>query len=433
MEFNNTDPVAPSTQFIYVDTASRAKTDATINAIATRALAGKVNDRQARWMILAELLATDIPQRVAARTPGLYAQTREDLRDAIIQLLEQKAIQEDGGLDLEKAASKSTCGWAYNLARSAVPSLLRNLSRATTDKVELVDQVNTPSDTELPNAADFAFHFAAVDPAIDDEPDDETDELFEGTAHHFEVAALNTRLHQRRALAAQALRAAYQVERPIRPSDPMERELVRDLLASDEIPSSQQGELPHVDAGVAAQSMAYDFAPREARSSLDRAKQALASLWDDYSAEEREKLAKHPGVAHTLAMDAVSLLQRPHRRAVSAVLSAMRSTFETETSTYRPWRALTRALLDSWLASETESRSDFDTRSDQAEIEAKRMSDMVSWPERVHAMAQWPGAPLGETPDDVHTFIARAFTAVVGDPSAAEVAPEVNHKAQTSA
>jgi hypothetical protein len=388
-------------------TSALARTDVVdtrATDIANQVLNGSISERDGRWMIVTDILSTDVVFTVARwRRFDATAQEREDLIPEFNELVQRKALQEtEGGMDLVRiAAGTSACGWARNLLRNGgMQSELRDMRRIT-NRNSTIDPTLDLSGSEGVSYADMAFHTDSVTPDFDGaitgqaEANEEIDDLQE----EFLSAAAGKRSGARLMLAAQTMQKAFKFSAPIRPMDPFEREFVRNTVSEDENAA--------VEAVTAMHALITSVQTEEQRNIDPR----MLALWDDYSVDELHRLSLMlPEAAQTLVLAAVALKPRPSRDHLAATLWIVRNADKS-----KGWTTFSKRLFDSWVAIEVEAVSEFSSKVPTDEDTAKRLSAALAWPELVAEAAAMPTQPLGGTEREISDFFAEAFTLSLND------------------
>ena len=381
--------------------------DANIAILAAKALTGEMPEAEARWFILEEIEKAGIADQVARSTPDIDNQMRNDLRERLGQLIETKILLEsDGGFDLRQVRTRtdgtkpsSACGYARELAKSAVRSSLRDI-RHYNEKYLPVDPTDDPmnSDDEVRSHAALAFHrntseFKSFDQELRDL---ETEEHLEEFNETIAGARSTRRLHE----GARAIRREYKLAELIRPSDMLERESIRAALEADDTLAyrSVQAHNMLVEDQESAQTLTID--------------DKFLALWDDYTTQMKDILDDLPfKVAHALALAAVAAYPKPSRDAVEKTASMMTlvSGNDASRAASRTFRPLAKSLVDSWVASECEAVSEFNTKSAELTIEqeAAHMDLALSFNDKAAWAANLPGAPFGRHAGAVAAFIHR--------------------------
>lgn len=379
--------------------------DAHIKTIAIKALSGEISEESARWDILAALTEAAPWATVARSTPDIDAQLRADLSESLYALIEMKVIEPKlGGFDLRYASRTSACGWARQLSRTAVPSRLRDLRNLGKKSVMVDPLINPTNDMDgatVNKAVTMAFHNHSAD--IRTAVDELHDLSIETLRESFSEAAAGTRSGRRLHLAARALREAFKLPEPIRPTDFLEREWIRIAIEADE-------DLARKSA-AAFLALTVSVQDDEQVKMDDR----LLFVWDDFTSEQLNDLSIKPAaIAHTLMLSAVSGQPKPSRDAIDQTISLIVTATgnDANRTTNREFRPLARQLVTSWAIVECEAVSDFNTKSAGAvniEKELQRMTDALAWPEISAKIAALPGAPLGNTADAVGAWVASAI------------------------
>ena len=365
--------------------------------IARLALTGETTEVEARRAIAAILVQADIPAYVSRGVREIDQQTRIDLTERLQELQVIKVMQQtDGGLNLGMLLDgASLSGWARNLARIAAQSKLRDI-RKVTNRESLIDPLDAGRENEFGEVyssyAETMFHTASVE--FDTDLEDDTEEDTDRITENFAAAAGGLRPSGYLRLAAAAFLKSSQLPAVVRPENPIDREWVR-TVATEDVALVRK-------SIIAMQNLVVDVMTDEDRLINTR----LLALWDDYSADNMATLLKMPDKAiQLLIWSAVSQFPRPSRDVIAMSLRTMRMADEGTN-----WKTLTRDLLDSWLATEAEAFSEFDTKGGRDEDKAKaRVTAALNWPTVVAEVIARKGSPLGRTEEDVSRWITSTF------------------------
>ncbi|WIE80891.1 hypothetical protein [Curtobacterium sp. MCSS17_016] len=371
--------------------ASTDVVDTRATAIANQVLTGAISERDGRWMIVTDILSTDVVFTVARwRRFEATAQEREDLIPEFNELVQRKALQEtEGGMDLVRIAKgTSACGWARNLLRNGgMQSELRDMRRITNRNATIDPTLDLSGSEGGVSYADMAFHTDSVTPDFDGaitgqaEANDEMDDLQE----EFLSAAAGKRSGARLMLAAETMRKAFKLSAPIRPLDPFDREFVRNTVSEDENAA--------VESVLAMHALITSVQTEEQRNIDPR----MLALWDDYSVDELHRLSLMlPDAAQALVLAAVALKPRPSRDHLATALWVVRHRHDA-----KGWMAFTKRLFESWVAIEVEAVSEFSSKAPSNEDIAKRLTAALAWPELVAAAVAMDGQPLGKSEREV--------------------------------
>lgn len=391
----NTTPALASTDVV----------DTRATDIAKQVLAGTISERDGRWMIVTDILSTDVVFSVTRwRRFDASVQEREDLIPEFNELVQRKALQEtEGGMDLTRIANgTSACGWARNLLRNGgMQSELRDMRRITNRNATIDPTLDLSGAEGGVSYAEMAFHTDSVTPDFDGavtgqaEVNEEMDDLQE----EFLSAAAGKRSGARLMLAAQTMQKAFKFSAPIRPLDPFDREAVRNLVSKDENAA--------VESVTAMHALITSVQTEEQRNIDPR----MLALWDDYSVDELHRLSLMlPEAAQTLVLAAVALKPRPSRDHLSIALWVIRARHEG-----KGWQAFSKRLFESWTALEVEAVSEFSSKAPSEEDTAKRLSAALAWPELVVEAIALPGQPLGASEREISDLFALVFASCLND------------------
>ncbi len=384
-------------------TSALARTDVVdtrATDIANQVLAGNISERDGRWMIVTDILSTDVIYSIArSQRFEATAQEREDLIGEFSELVQRKALQEtEGGMSLQYLAKgTSACGWARQLLRNGgAQSELRDMRRIS-NRNSYVDPTLDLSGAEGGvSYAQMAFHTDAIEPDFDGaitgqaEKNEEMDDLQE----EFLSAAAGKRSGARLMLAAQTMQKAFKFSAPIRPLDPFDREFVRNTVSAN--PEAA------VESVLAMHALITSVQTEEQRNIDSR----MLALWDDYSVDELQRLSVMlPDAAQTLVLAAVALKPRPSRDHLAATLWVVRNSDKS-----KGWMAFSKRLFESWVAIEVEAVSEFSSKAPTEEDTKKRLTAALAWPELIAEAIAMPTQPLGATEREVSDFFAEAFT-----------------------
>lgn len=385
--------------------ASTDVVDTRATDIANQVLAGTISERDGRWMIVTDILSTDVVFTVARwRKFEATAQEREDLIPEFNELVQRKALQEtEGGMDLVRIANgTSACGWARNLLRNGgMQSELRDMRRITNRNATIDPTLDLSGAEGGVSYAEMAFHTDSVTPDFDGaitgqaDTNDEMDDLQE----EFLSAAAGKRSGARLMLAAQTMQKAFKLSAPIRPMDPFDREFIRNTVSADEGAA--------VQAVTAMHALITSVQTEEQRNIDPR----MLALWDDYTVDQLNRLSlMMPEAAQTLVLAAVALKPRPSRDHLATALWLLRLRHAG-----KGWTSFSKRLFESWTAIEVEAVSEFSSKAPSDDDVAKRLSAALAWPELVAEATTLPGQPIGETEREVSDHITEIFTACLND------------------
>lgn len=394
--------------------------DAKIQSLAIQAIKGQRPESDARWHIAAAILSTGITAQVASFTPDLNEQLREDLATELTVLIERKALQEtDGGYDLHRAASgESACGWARALAKAAVLSTLRNIRLHTNRNLAVDPVLDLSSNTPSVTYAEAALHLNGVEDEYDLENHLARVEELQAIQDDFTEAASGRRSSGRLRIIADALISTYEIPAASRPDDFLDREWIREAIGSRfQMAEDGSGEVEtNIETARNAVISLLAFIMDREDDGQREIDQRLRDLWSDYSAEELQVLAIKPArVAQTLALAAVSSAPRPSRGTMSLTLRTIR--LADDDVDHAAFKAFTKRLLDSWVATEAEAVNEFDNRGQRTPesamlASAQRLASALDWPAVAAEAVARPGQPFGSSESEVKAFISSIVTAV---------------------
>lgn len=357
--------------------------------IASKALTGDIADRDARWMIVTDILSTDVIYSVARWNRfEATVQEREDLLGEFSELLTRKALQDtEGGMDLNRIANgASACGWARNLLRNGgMQSELRDMRRVSNRNAYIDPTLDLGAAEGGLTYAQMAFHTDAVEPDFDGaitgqaDLNDEIDDLQES----FLAAAAGKRSGARLMLAAETLMKAFKLSAPIRPVDAFDREYIRNAVSIDE------------EAAVQSVAAMYALVADVQTIEQQNVDPRMLALWDDYTTEELKRLSTMlPEAAQTLVLATVALKPRPSRDHIATALFVLRLTGDAKSVA---WKSFTKRLFESWIAIEVEPVSEFSSKTLTPEDAQARIDSALAWPEVVAEAIAMPDQPLGST------------------------------------
>lgn len=415
----------------YAQNTVTDRADNNIRTIAAAALTKGMPETEARWMILHEIEEAGIADQVARNTAGLDEQMRADLRDRLADLIQTKILLEtDGGFDLRFVHNegRSACGWARQLAKTAVRSELRPIFKRREEYLSVDPITPMNDDSEVYRGyADYKFHTSTTTDNASDH--DTVEEAFKNLTEQFNEVANGARkgrmngLGRRGHLGAIALRAAYDLPELVRP-DMLDREWIRQQLNNNE----------HLAQAAASAMLSLVTAfEDEAQQQID---DRLLALFDDFTAQQLQLLVDKPAtVAHLLAVDAVSQYPRPNRDAVEQAASLMVAVSgnDIDRKSAREFRPSAKRLVDAWVASECEAISAYNLKSrlntsgysddetrefrelEDEVFEEKRLEIALTWPELANWATELDGAPFGSTDREVSEWIRTAVGTFAGD------------------
>jgi hypothetical protein len=352
-------------------------------------LAGEIDDKTARREICGALYAAGIHHDVAGRRTDLSPQTRSDLADRLLHLLVEKLT--DGSFySLKTGRTRSACGWARQVARTALPSELRNQARASVRNGTPVD----PTTHTFSAVVDRVSALKTLDPQSA-QYDAVVSELVEDHARRTRGMREGERVHA----SAQTLCLGLGVPAAVRPERLADRDHCRAALAGDET-------LAHRSLRT---WRAIVLGVGQPDADVD---DQLLALWDDQTEDSSAALLAHSArVTHLLALAAVSPLPLPPAKVRQRLRDAVAAAADLADP---QWGELATALVDSYEAAEFEACSSYATLSEQARRAAldhhrrarARLDDVLA------RVAAHPAAPYGTTPQEVLATVARTAEAV---------------------
>lgn len=376
-----------------------ANLDQNIRDIALDISNGVRDSNDARWEIAGLLVAAKIPEYVARRSPNLSSQQREDLAWELENFLYEKA-RDANAMDITYFIDGSSpSAWARKMCQVATQSKLRDLNRIPSREQAVDPTVSANTDPGEQNFDFASLKFARA--SVTDDFDWERNNELEEVEDDFASAVSGLRPEGRTRLSARSLRAAYHVGEPIRPLHPVDRNAIRSaLMDSPDLARSSVRAMLALTAG------------KETPDTRRVADEYLA-LWDSYTTTEMTTLATAPpAVAHTIAIVAVSQIQRPSRDELALALRTIRMA-----DSGRDWRNLSKALFESWVAREAETTSEFNHKHEETEDDVKARNKAAAktaatWPALVAAVIALPGSPLGADERTVSDFIGSVVEAL---------------------
>lgn len=403
----------------YKTNQSTDRIDEQILLIAESILAGTQDETEGRWKIAGLLTLADIPSNIVNRGShsSMAPQLKEDVAEKLRQLIEKKVRQtEPAYLDLTRMVRErsSACGWARSLARTAAGSAVRDVVAPQRHSTI----VNPQADREESLGGDtLAFHQASVEFDVEalDTPDID-EEVAVAAERQFTEDARGTRDTGRLRIAAKALLETFQLPNAIRPEDHIDREFLRQIIDSDVNAARESARSLH--------ALIVDVQTARQASTDER----LLAMWDDYTIAQLEMIVDKPArFAQTIAQAALSLEPKPSRNAVGAATAAIRRLVPNTPQ----WGQLSRDLVASYMASETEPLSAFDVKKSLSDEEmAKRFEDSMAYRERAEVFATSADAHLGATATDVFENVASIMhSCVSGTPVTVNITAEVRQDA----
>lgn len=379
--------------------ASKTKTvniDKRAQTIVQGVSAGDIPDHEARWEIAALVLESNVINEVTQAIPS--SREQYELRLLLTEFLESKIIEPgNNGFDFKLAAGASLCGWARKMTFAAMASKRRDF-RYGESRMIPVSPIMDANRVSTGQAIDFQYHNYRT-------PD--YDQHTEEVVSRYEEKAKNARgvkvLHVR----AQALSEGFGIPTCVRSADYLERRQLAELLEGDEELGfdSASEYLRHVYSLDLDGNMVADT-PSPVMTDV-----RLLNLWESFKKDDLEELvSKSPVVAHTLALAAVSDMPRPKK----ALQIDMHRNLALA-GKGKGWKTLIVALVESFVALECQTASDWHSPSEQrlTEMEAARTIAQRNWIDRAAKVSEWKGTPLGGTPAAVHAACFKMLNAIM--------------------
>jgi len=210
---------------------------------------------------------------------------------------------------------------------------------------------------------------------------------------------------------ARGLTEFYGLPSVHRPDNPADRERLREMVASDGHAAFRsvtalldQMSAPHAVPGTSATWS--DSHPHSNPNTSPDA--ALVSLWSGYCSTDLGQLTQTtPGVAHVLALAALSPRPAPLQKVVSALVT------DVEGRSDEPgWPLLAQEAVHTWAQARAEMTSEFSFNHPAAPKSAETLrTDARRWRVVARAVASFTGGPLGVSVREVESVLtARADT-----------------------
>lgn len=369
-------------------------TDTQCQSILQRHAAGSLTSDIARRLIAEELHRSNIVQEVVEeRRMATSAQLRRDIAAEMQTLLFQKVIQETpGGFDL--TATGSTTGWARQLLRAARASIVRNILARSTQRLDLIDPM-PPLPNETVEHKSHTLAYTIFHSAEASTPSAE----MEGNKKDLAAEWLRSKtrhLRDNSRLAAQAatIMYGYSVPQLVRPRLD-ERRRLKQIIDAD--PSLARRSVRHMRAIIEGEL-----------SSDHTIDTGLQALWDDYSSENLNSIARADAkVALALVDNALTDRPRPSRGVVRAFRAAVKAM-----GTGKGWLKLAEECCDAFIALECEAYSSFDSTAQKFrdERESGRILACQKAPRVFERVTQYPGQRLGIDHDEIYSQMDRLLS-----------------------
>lgn len=393
--------------------------------IAQAGVDGVLTANQARWELACLIDNHSVFGEAAAAylaTTSSYRQEVDDLAERLRILIVLKLTgTTNGGYDLQRTASgESLIGWARNFSITAARSEHRNQNvwkknQGSPYGRETADGANIWSAETL--AAKGALVGSSRDPVQESGGiPGEADTMAQAC-----VASEVAEVHVNRARGlrgisrlcedARGLTEFYGLPSVQRPDNPADRERLREVVASDGQAAFRSVtalfeamSAPHAVPGTSATWS--DSHPHPNLNTSPDA--ALVSLWSGYCSTDLGQLTQTtPGVAHVLALAALSPRPAPLQKVVSALVT------DIEGRSDEPgWPLLAQEAVHTWAQARAEMTSEFSFNHPAAPKSAETLrTDARRWRAVARAVASFTGGPLGVSVHQVESVLtARADT-----------------------
>lgn len=353
--------------------------------IAADACSGKIDAHTARMEIVGLIFEAKVMQFVADAT-RVPVWERDELETRVHDNLIERVLDEDA-FSLETASHSSVIGWARQEGFRKSQWALGEIRRERRKGFSVPTFEGTQIESDL-----------AIGGDVTPKPNDEFLDLAEG----FSKKAKGTRERGRSIIAARTLLDAFRLPNPIIPAEPADREWIVAAVNRDH-------ELAH--RALVAFHHLIDGSMSDTDKRID---QRLLALWDDYSYEQIELLVgKTPLVCRTIVAAACSRRPRPNKSVVSEVRDTVILAAEGE-----GWADYAADVVETWLARECETFSEFVTPSDADAEKARQIAAERSstWDALVAAGERY-GFPMGKTPEDVTEWVSSVFDSILSYPT----------------
>jgi len=408
-----------------VKQASQDPIDMKARVISQAGVDGVLTANQARWELACLIDNHPVFGEAAAAylaTTKSYRQEVDDLAERLRILIVLKLTgTTNGGYDLQRTASgESLIGWARNFSITAARSEHRNQNvwkknQGSPYGRETADGANVWSAETL--AAKGNLVGASRDPVQESGGiPGEADTMAQAC-----VASEVAEVHVNRARGlrgisrlcedARGLTEFYGLPSVQRPDNPADRERLREMVASDGHAAfrSVRALLEAMSAPHAAPGTSATWSDSHPHPNLNTSPDAaLVSLWSGYRSTDLGQLTQTtPGVAHVLALAALSPRPAPLQKVVSALVT------DIEGRSDEPgWRTLAQEAVHTWAQARAEMTSEFSFTHPAAPKSADTLrTDARRWRAVARAVAAFTGGPLGVSVHQVESALtSRADT-----------------------
>lgn len=370
--------------------------------IVASVLSGTMDSADARMQVAALVVESGAAAKVAyEKSNSLTEQEIADISVILNDILVDKIIDPES-YDFTKASTGTLLGWAMTYARKSKDSRLMNLRQRDTSRYIPFSHY----DILIDGSGAEAFG-SGIEARISDTDNWSTqstefttdDEVF---ALALELLGENTKgLRETGRLFVESaiLCLSYRLPMALRAINFADRQYVRDVLISD--PSAAHWSL-HDWCEIAA----LEASPEE--SSFDP---RVLAIWDNFDIEEAHLLLSLPSeVPHTLALAAVSPKPKPGRRNLDKFRTAVKKMSAT-----KGWNAIALRIVDSFIASEYEVFSEFNSKELDALALRNHERAISDFPDLLVASANFPGHPLGVTPSAIHASLIKTANTMLGN------------------
>lgn len=402
--------------------------DAQAQTIAAAGVVGAdLSYQQACWELASLIYPHSVFRAAAAAyltTIRSHRQEVDDLADRLRMLVVSKLTEPSStsGYDLRRTAGgESLIGWARGFSMTAARSEHRNLRTWRRNQGDLCG----PESDEGANtrwveilASRGRLVGSSSDPVQESGgiPGD-SDRMVEVCARN-EIADVHfDRVRGLRGVArlceeARTLVEFYGLPSVRRPTNPADRERLRDVVSADQHAAFRsaawlldQMRVPHAAPGTSITWSGDRVAvtPRvNPNLSVD---DDLVSLWSGYRSTDLGQLTQvGAGVAHKLALAALSPRPAPQQKVVAAVAAAA-----ADLSEEPGWGELAHDAVAAWAGAQGEITSEFSTNPAAPKSAEALREDTRRWRATARAVASFDGSPLGGTVGEVESaLIARA-------------------------
>lgn len=363
--------------------------DESARAVANDAVAGDISTMEARHRIAELILASSIPNQVAARM-GVTGQRYVDLVTSLRDMVVRRVLEDEGQgfLRFDVLAASSFEGWLRQTCAAAAPREQSIRPRNMPARTVLEDVTQIPIGGWAERRWLTGVEGSAEDAVLEALHSRQESELVEIARRVYKQREGSLRF-----ATAQAIRAALDLPALCVPSQPADREFVLSVCRAD----------PRA-------------ADRSRRSTIESLREGgepslvderLLSLWDDMTVDQMLRLDPYPVAAtHILVVGTLEPMPKPSR----AVVAAMRRALREAGPRSLEWSSLCQELLEAWLARSCRPVSDFDdTSCEQARARAYRAAERAAakLPRLVERVCSWPDAPLGASGEELDACIRR--------------------------